>query len=673
MDNFITRSLGVKLILLSSLLTILAFAGLFAYSSMSTKDHTLQEVTVAAERVADMLYIAIEDPMAKGDNEGTELKFQQMAQRYPDIKVYLTDYKGEITYSTVTETERQKIFDVRAESGLPELVNKGLSEKLAEGRLRDLDGKRHFVEVKTIENNPSCYHCHGKSHDILGSMVVAVDVSPQYNALLENQLKSAGISVLGVLALLTALIIFMRKAIVNRITSIATTAEVVAGGDLDARFDVAGTDELGSLSHYLGAMVGQIKDQLEYNQSVLSGIVVPLFVTDAKQTLQFANPPLQAILDLSEDELKGRPVADVFACESEDGSSCNAGEVIALGEPLSGRFLFTRRDGTTFPLMFEASPLKDAEGETVGVICVLIDLTREEDDKKNIELQRQSLLEVANEVTEVANKLNEASAALSTRMDQLADGVDTSANETGQVATAMEEMNATVLEVARNASETAEASDQANKVAASGGVVVGKTVEEINSVAAITENLAEALASLSTRAENIGQVMAVINDIADQTNLLALNAAIEAARAGEAGRGFAVVADEVRKLAEKTMDATKEVEGAISLIQQSTTDVVKEMDTAKKRVLNTSDMAREAGGVLDEIVKHSDSIADMVNGIATAAEQQSSTSDEINTRVTQINNLSQEVLSGIRESNQGIQEVSELAEKLAGLVAKFRS
>ena len=127
-----------------------------------------------------------------------------------------------------------------------------------------------------------------------------------------------------------------------------------------------------------------------------------------------------------------------------------------------------------------------------------------------------------------------------------------------------------------------------------------------------------------------------------------------------------MVADEVRKLAEKTMDATKEVEGAISLIQQSTTNVVKEMDTAKKRVLNTSDMAREAGGVLDEIVKHSNSIADMVNGIATAAEQQSSTSDEINTRVTQINNLSQEVLSGIRESNRGIQEVSELAGKLAG-------
>ncbi len=194
-------------------------------------------------------------------------------------------------------------------------------------------------------------------------------------------------------------------------------------------------------------------------------------------------------------------------------------------------------------------------------------------------------------------------------------------------------------------------------------MVVGKTVDEINTVAEITENLAQALGALSSRAENIGKVMAVINDIADQTNLLALNAAIEAARAGEAGRGFAVVADEVRKLAEKTMDATKEVEGAISLIQQSTSDVVKEMDTAKERVVNTSGMAQEAGSVLDKMWTLN-TIADMVRGIATAAEQQSATSDEINTSVTHINDLSQEVLSGIRESNEGIKEVSELASPL---------
>ncbi len=670
--KFIRQSLGVKVILLSSLLTIIAFTGLFVYNSYSTYNHTLHEVKVHAARQADMLYMAIEDPMGTGDNEGTEVKFRQMAERYTDSMAYLTDYKGEITYSTQADTVRKQIFDVRSENGLPALIKQGLSEKITEGELMEIDGKLQFAEVKSIPNTPACYHCHGKSRKILGAMVLAVDVSPQFNALKDNQIKSAGISVVGVIALLTALILFMRTNVVSRITSIAKTAEIVAKGDLDEQFQVKGSDELGKLSDYLTDMVDQIKDQLQYNKSVLEGIVVPLFVTDKDERLQFVNPPLEKILGLSSEEVMGKRVPDLFSCDPGE-DTCDAAEVIAKGIAISGNFNYHRADGITFPLHFEASPLDDADGDTVGAICVLIDLTREEQDKKDIEAQRQSLLVVANDVTNVANRLNDASEILSDQMGNLARGVDTTADQTSQVATAMEEMNATVLEVAKNASETADASNAANQVAADGGSVVGKTVTEINAVADITENLAEALESLSSRAENIGKVMAVINDIADQTNLLALNAAIEAARAGEAGRGFAVVADEVRKLAEKTMDATKEVEGAISLIQQSTTDVVQEMDTARERVVKTSGMAQEAGGVLDQIVDHSDNIADMVRGIATAAEQQSATSDEINNSVTHINDLSQEVLHGIKESNQGIQDVAEMASNLTGLVAKFRN
>ncbi|CCH48903.1 methyl-accepting chemotaxis protein [Pseudodesulfovibrio piezophilus] len=670
--KFIRQSLGVKVILLSSLLTIVAFTGLFIYNSYTTYSLTLHEVKAASVREADMLYMAIEDPMAVGDNEGTAQKFTEMAERYGNIHAYLTDYSGEITYSTKKGVVRKSIFDVRGENGLPDLVKRGIKENIAEGELMKIDGRLQFAEVKSIANQKSCHHCHGRTRKILGTMVMTVDVNPQFASLKNSQIKAAAISVLGVVALLAALILFMRKSVVNRITSIAATTEEVSKGNLNARFTVEGADELGSLSRYLGEMVEQIKDQLQYNKSVLDGIVVPLFVTDSEERLQFINPPLRTILGLTEDEVKGRPVSSIFECDPGD-DTCDAAHVIASGIPISGNFNYRRADGTTFPLHFEASPLEDAEGDTVGAICVLIDLTREEEDKKNIEAQRQNLLVVANEVTEVADKLNKASDALMEQMDRLAKGVDTTADQTSQVATAMEEMNATVLEVAKNASETADASNKANTVAADGGIVVNKTVAEINSVAEITEHLAEALGSLSSRAENIGKVMAVINDIADQTNLLALNAAIEAARAGEAGRGFAVVADEVRKLAEKTMDATKEVEGAILLIQQSTTDVVKEMDTAKKSVVNTSSMAQEAGGVLEKIVLHSDSIADMVRGIATAAEQQSATSDEINNSVTHINNLSQDVLRGIKESNDGIREVSEMAGHLSELVAKFRN
>ncbi|MBA4357870.1 MAG: chemotaxis protein, partial [Desulfovibrio sp.] len=321
----------------------------------------------------------------------------------------------------------------------------------------------------------------------------------------------------------------------------------------------------------------------------------------------------------------------------------------------------------------EASPLKDAQGALVGVVCVLVDLTQEEQARARIESNRQNLLTVANDVTEVALKLEQASHVISGQMEDLTKGMDTAADRTTQMATAMEEMNATVLEVAKNAGETADSSGSANSVAREGGEMVQNTLSEIRQVAATTESLSLALGELSLSAKDIGQVMGVINDIADQTNLLALNAAIEAARAGDAGRGFAVVADEVRKLAEKTMTATKEVETAIQHIQKSTADAVREMNTAKTRVDKTAELAGGAGGMLTQIVTASDHIADMVRSIATAAEEQSATSEEINTNVSEINTLSGQMSQDIQSANGRIREVAEMSRDLARLVEKFRT
>jgi methyl-accepting chemotaxis protein len=257
-------------------------------------------------------------------------------------------------------------------------------------------------------------------------------------------------------------------------------------------------------------------------------------------------------------------------------------------------------------------------------------------------------------------------------MQELMNGMEQTSAQTGQVAAAMEEMNATVLEVAQNAGRAAEASTSASGVAKDGGQEVENTVMETRQMAETTQGLAQSLGSLSERAEDIGHVMSVINDIADQTNLLALNAAIEAARAGEAGRGFAVVADEVRKLAEKTMQATREVDGAIRGIQESAHDAVSAMDQTRDRATHTQSLASNAGSVLTRIVSQSDSIADMVRSIATAADQQSSTSDEINANVSSINELSQDISQRISTANASIQDVAGMAKQLSTLVEKFR-
>ncbi|NDV23181.1 methyl-accepting chemotaxis protein [Desulfovibrio sp. JC022] len=666
--KFIKTSLGNKVLVLTSLLTATVFVCLFLANSFWQRTTMMEEIEKNAYKTADMLQLAIREPMAKGDNKGTTAKFATVSKKYSDVDIYLTNFKGNITYSTSPGDIRSDLKDRIKDKGINSLVAKSLKTPLKSGLLSELGGKEVFVEVETIKNERACYHCHGSRQPVLGTLVMVQDVSPQFAGFHESQMKGAGLSFGGFIALLGALLFFMRRSIVDRIKVISSATSDFAQGNLDAQFAVNCSDELGSLGENLGDMARQIKDQLVYNRGVLNGITVPMIVTDGDSKIDFANAPMRSILDKSEDDLLGTPVGNFFKV---DGKSLVA-DAIATGECPEDLLRFNREDGVEFPLRYQVCPLLNAEEETVGAIAVMVDLTEEEASRKHIEQQQKSLLEVANEVTEVSKALLSYTTELSQQMNELTAGVDTTAMQTGQVATAMEEMNATVLEVAQNTSETAEASDRANSVARDGGQVVSNTVSEIHIVTETTDKLSDMLADLSDRAINIGEVMSVINDIADQTNLLALNAAIEAARAGEAGRGFAVVADEVRKLAEKTMGATNEVESAISLIQQSTDKVVGEMNGVRGRVENTVQMAEGAGGVLGQIVNESETIADMVRAIATAAEQQTATSDEINNSVTEINSLSQALSDGIQNANSNILEVADMAQQLSNLVERFK-
>ncbi|ACS78670.1 methyl-accepting chemotaxis protein [Maridesulfovibrio salexigens] len=666
--KFIKTSLGNKVMVLTSLLTATAFIVLFLANSFWQRTTMMEEIERNAYKTADMLQLAIREPMAKGDNRGTTEKFATVSKKYSDVAIYLTNFKGNVTYSTNTGDIRSDIKNVIRDKDINTLVGQSLKKNLKSGLLSEIGGKEVFVEVETIQNEKACYHCHGRKQPVLGTLVMVQDVSPQFATFHESQFKGAALSFGGFVSLLAALLFFMRRSIVKRIQIISGATSDFAKGNLDAQFAVNSSDELGSLGDHLGEMARQIKDQLVYNRGVLNGITVPMIVTDGDSKIDFVNAPMRDILNKPEDVLIGMDVGDFFRVEGKSLTQ----EAISSSDCPEGLLRFNREDGVEFPLRYQVCPLLNAEEETVGAIAVMVDLTEEEASRKHIEQQQESLLEVANEVTEVSKALLSYTTELSQQMNELTAGVDTTAMQTGQVATAMEEMNATVLEVAQNTGETAEASDRANSVARDGGKVVSNTVSEIHIVTETTDKLSDMLADLSERAINIGEVMSVINDIADQTNLLALNAAIEAARAGEAGRGFAVVADEVRKLAEKTMGATNEVESAITLIQQSTDKVVSEMSGVRGRVENTVQMAEGAGGVLSQIVSESETIADMVRAIATAAEQQTATSDEINNSVTEINGLSQALSDGIQNANSNIQEVAEMAQKLSQLVERFK-
>jgi methyl-accepting chemotaxis protein len=177
---------------------------------------------------------------------------------------------------------------------------------------------------------------------------------------------------------------------------------------------------------------------------------------------------------------------------------------------------------------------------------------------------------------------------------------------------------------------------------------------------------------LGTKAESIGGVMNVISDIADQTNLLALNAAIEAARAGEAGRGFAVVADEVRKLAEKTMSATHEVGENIVAIQQAAEQNIKQVEHAVAAVTQATDLANASGQALTEIVSLAAQNSSVVTSIATAAEEQSATSEEINRSIDEINRITGETADGMVQASAAVQELAQMAQELNTIMDKLK-
>jgi methyl-accepting chemotaxis protein len=251
-------------------------------------------------------------------------------------------------------------------------------------------------------------------------------------------------------------------------------------------------------------------------------------------------------------------------------------------------------------------------------------------------------------------------------------GINRQQSETEQAATAMNEMTSTVQEVARSASDASNAATEADKEASNGNSVVTLVVNDIRELANEVNTSATAINELNEDTENIGSVLVVIRGIAEQTNLLALNAAIEAARAGEQGRGFAVVADEVRTLASKTQESTQEIQQMIERLQAGAKSAVAAMEEGVGKATSTVTRAEEAGEVLNNITKAVAQIADMNTQIATAAEEQSSVAEEINRNVVTINEIAIETANGAQQNSASSDELSRLSAELQQLVGTFK-
>jgi methyl-accepting chemotaxis protein len=416
------------------------------------------------------------------------------------------------------------------------------------------------------------------------------------------------------------------------------------------------------------AIQGQTDTQivLDYNGNPVLSAYTPLDVFGNRWALLAEIDEVEALAAVNAMERVGSRAASQLVGWMSVVSVVAAAVVAVAAWFLAG--------GLSKPIRVMVLRLQDiAEGEG--------DLTKRVDEDRKDELGLlgkwfnlfvQKIHDTMVDVNRASDEVASAATEIAASAEEMASGIEEQSAQVDQVTAAMEQMSTSVVQVADKARDAATSAEESGKVAGNGGEIVQQTIDGMTSISQAVSAGAESVSELGRRGEQIGEIIGVINDIADQTNLLALNAAIEAARAGEHGRGFAVVADEVRKLADRTTSATDEVAGSIKAIQGETGEAVKRMDDGIEQVKAGVEHARQAGDSLKLIVTNAQDLSQMVASIAAVTEQQSAAAEEVSRNVEGIAAVSRESAQGAGQAASAAAQMSSKAEQLRQIVSQFK-
>ena len=499
-----------------------------------------------------------------------------------------------------------------------------------------------------------------------GVMVAVINTSAEGALISTAKYTLAGL-LLALLVIPTviaslAFIRFVNKPIDLIVRKIKDITEDKA--DLTAKLPEDSKDEMASLAHWFNQLMIKLSRLISLNQAVLDSVPDPLFVVGEDMRIKLANKTTATFAGLPQNQLQGMICSDIFKTSVCGSGQCPIELTKGGGAVAADARIDCKRDGKRVIIKPFVQSIQDADGITMGYLELARDITDVVDREEALEEHLGQLRSVNSEITVVAEEITASLSAISGLVEEVNDGAGLQQLRVEETMTSMNQMTAAAYDVAKSAQAAATQAEEAKATAQEGESVVRQATEIINAVKTQTELLTANMTSLGQRAQDIGRILTVISDIADQTNLLALNAAIEAARAGEAGRGFAVVADEVRKLAEKTVQATGEVTQVISAIQEETQKNLGVTEKAAKTVDEATLLSGRSGETLHRIVDLVTNTAGQVQTIAAAAEEQSNVSDHISKALDDVNTVSKNTARGMDESTEALAGLNELANRL---------
>lgn len=463
-------------------------------------------------------------------------------------------------------------------------------------------------------------------------------------------------------------IFLLAPAITKPIDEMKNIVKEFALGNYDNKIEQKSKDEIGELALSLKTLQNAQIEKIHAAEKIASGQIIKVPLASNKDSLAIAfNKEVDTIGSLLLE-------ADMLVKANEEGNLALRGDSSKFegewGKLIDG--INSILDAIVAPLNESAEVLKIMAN---GDFTVRVKGSYKGDHqliKNNINTVNESLSQALQKVSESILATASASNQISASVEEMAAGAGEQTHQTTEVAQAIEQMTRTIIDNTKNASIAADTAKSSGDKAFKGGAVVEDTIQGMMRIAKVVEKSSQTVEALGKSSDEIGEIIQVIDDIADQTNLLALNAAIEAARAGEQGRGFAVVADEVRKLAERTTKATKEIAGMIKQIQKDTVEAVESMKQGKHEVDNGKDMANKAGEVLREIIAEAQKVSDVAALVAAASEEQSASAEEISKNVESISNVTQESAAGSQQIAKSAEDLSNLTSNLENLMSHFK-